>query len=63
MSITRITLIAIFAAALSACSAERAVDTTVDVGLFAGKTVVKTGVGATKLVVRGTGAALGYGQE
>ncbi|WP_371156515.1 hypothetical protein [Jannaschia sp. 2305UL9-9] len=43
---------------LSACSAERIVDNTVDTGLFATKTVVKTGVGAGKLVVRGVGAAV-----
>ena len=46
---------AVFAAAitLSACSTEKVVDRTVDTTLFAGKTVVKTGVGAGKLVVRG----------
>lgn len=52
----RITFVAAaFAAAitLSACSTEKVVDRTVDTTLFAGKTVVKTGVGAGKLVVRG----------
>jgi len=51
---------AVFAAAitLSACSTEKVVDRTVDTTLFAGKTVVKTGVGAGKLVVRGGKAAI-----
>ena len=40
-------------ASLAACSAERVVDNTVDAGLFAGRTVVKTGVGAGKMVVKG----------
>ncbi|CTQ48623.1 hypothetical protein [Jannaschia donghaensis] len=63
MTFTRIAFVAALIAGLSACSAERVVDRTVDTTLFAGKTVVKTGVGAGKLVVRGTGAAIGYGDE
>lgn len=62
MTFTRFALVAAIVAGLSACSAEKVVDRTVDTTLFAGKTVVKTGVGATKLVVRGTGAALRGGQ-
>ncbi|MEM9798089.1 MAG: hypothetical protein AAF919_16470 [Pseudomonadota bacterium] len=59
MTSTRFALIAAFAAmTLSACSTEKAVDRTVDTTLFAGKTVVKTGVGAGKLAVRGTNAAV-----
>ncbi|WP_179380218.1 hypothetical protein [Jannaschia marina] len=58
MSFTRIALAVALVAGVSACSAERVVDNTVDAGLFATKTVVKTGVGAGKLVVRGTHAAL-----
>ena len=63
MTFTRIAFVAIVAAGLSACSTEKVVDRTIDTTLFAGKTVVKTGVGATKLVVRGTGAVVGYGNE
>ena len=48
--------------ALSACSAEKVVDRTVDGTLFAGRTVVKTGVGAGKLVVRGTRAVVPGGE-
>ena len=44
--------------ALSACTAERVVDNTVDSTLFVGRTAVKGVVGAGKLVVRGTGAAI-----
>ena len=43
---------------LSACSTEKVVDNTVDAGLFASRTAVKGVVGAGKLVVRGTGAAI-----
>lgn len=63
MTFTRFALIAAITAGLSACSAERVVDRSIDTTLFAGKTVVKTGVGAGKLVVRGTGAAIGYGRD
>ncbi|GIT91119.1 hypothetical protein JANAI62_15740 [Jannaschia pagri] len=45
-------------ATLSACSTEQVVDNTVDAGLFATRTVVKTGVGAGKLVVKGGSAAV-----
>lgn len=43
---------------LSACSAEKVVDNTVDGTLFVGRTAVKGVVGAGKLAVRGTGAAI-----
>ena len=43
---------------LSACSAEKVVDRSVDSALFVGRTAVKGTVGAGKLVVRGTGAAI-----
>ncbi len=43
---------------LSACSAEKVVDRSVDGGLFIANTAVKGAVGATKLAVRGTGAAI-----
>ena len=39
--------------AVSACSTEKVVDGTVDTALFAGRTVVKAGVGAGKAVVKG----------
>lgn len=58
---TRIRVIAVAAVlltGLAACSTEKVVDRTVDTSLFAGRTVVKTGVGAGKLAVRGTGAAV-----
>lgn len=44
--------------ALSACSAEKAVDRTVDGTFFVGRTAVKGVVGVGKLAVRGTGAAI-----
>ncbi len=43
---------------LTACSAEKAIDNTVDASLFATRTVVKGAVGAGKLVAKGTGAAV-----
>ncbi|RBW42332.1 hypothetical protein DS901_16720 [Loktanella sp. D2R18] len=43
---------------LSACTAEKVVDNTVGGTLFVGQTAVKGAVGAGKLVVRGTGAAI-----
>jgi len=43
---------------LSACSTEKVVDTSVDSALFVGRAAVKGTVGAGKLVVRGTGAAI-----
>ncbi|WP_342077646.1 hypothetical protein [Yoonia sp. SS1-5] len=43
---------------LSACSAEKVVDRSVDSALFVGRTAVKGTVGAGKLVVRGTGAVV-----
>lgn len=55
----RIMILAVVAAtALSACSTERVVDNTVDGTLFVGRTAVKGVVGAGKLAVRGTGAAI-----
>ena len=44
--------------ALSACTTEKVVDNTVDGTLFVGRTAVKGVVGAGKLAVRGTGAAI-----
>ncbi len=43
---------------LAACTAEKAVDNTVDASLWATKTAVKGAVGAGKAVARGTGAAV-----
>ena len=43
---------------LAACSTEQVVDNTFDAGAFATKTVVKAGVGAGRLVVRGGQAVL-----
>lgn len=63
MTFTRFVLIADLASSLSACSAERVMDRPVDTTLFAGKTVVKTGEGPGKLVVRGSGAVIGHGGE
>lgn len=51
-------MIAVAVIALSACSTEKVVDRTVDTTLFAGRTVVKTGVGAGKLAVRGGNAVV-----
>lgn len=51
------------ATALSACSGEQIVDRSVDSTLWVGKTAVKGTVGAGKIVARGTGRALGIGQE
>lgn len=48
---------------LSACSTEKVVDRTVDTTMFAGRTVVKTGVGAGKLVVRGGNAIVRRGSN
>ena len=53
-----IAVAAMATAALTACSTEKVVDRTVDGALFAGRTVVKTGVGAGKLVVRGANSAV-----
>jgi len=44
--------------AMSACSAEKVVDNTVDGTLWVGQAAVKGVVGTGKLVVRGTGAAI-----
>lgn len=41
---------------LGACSAERALDNTVDASLFVGKTAVKGTVGAAKLAGKGVGS-------
>ncbi|MCK0167593.1 hypothetical protein MWU52_08545 [Jannaschia sp. S6380] len=64
MNLNRITAPAVLllAFALSACSAERAVDRTVDSTLWVGKTAVKGTVGAGKMVVRG-GHALVTSEE
>ena len=43
---------------LSACSAEKAFDNTVDGTLWVGKTAVKVGAGAVKLGAKGTAAAV-----
>ncbi|MFG5381581.1 hypothetical protein [Yoonia sp. R2-816] len=51
-------LAAIAMIALSACSTEKVVDNTVDGTLFVGRAAVKGVVGAGKLAVRGTGAAI-----
>ncbi|WGH77607.1 hypothetical protein [Jannaschia ovalis] len=45
-------------AGLAACSTEKVVDRSVDTGLFATRTLVKTGVGAGKVVVKGGGAVV-----
>ncbi|MHA6346916.1 hypothetical protein [Roseivivax sp. CAU 1761] len=52
------TLCATAVVALTACTAEKAVDNTVDASLFATRTVVKGAVGAGKLVAKGTNAAV-----
>ena len=44
---------------LSACSAERAVDNTVDATGFVVKTATKSAIGAGKFVVKGTKKAVG----
>ncbi|WP_308918077.1 hypothetical protein [Jannaschia sp. LMIT008] len=49
----RIAIVLAAVTALGACSTEKVVDNTVDATLWTGKTVVKTGVGAGKLAVRG----------
>ncbi|WGW04358.1 hypothetical protein [Tropicibacter oceani] len=44
------------AVALSACSAEKAFDNTVDATLWTGKTAVRAGAGVVKLGAKGAGA-------
>ena len=43
---------------LAGCTTEKVVDNTVDASLFATRTVVKGTVGAGKLAVKGTSAAV-----
>ncbi|KIT15857.1 hypothetical protein [Jannaschia aquimarina] len=49
----RLTLAATLLTFVAACSTEQVVDNTVDTTFWTGKTVVKTGIGAGKLAVKG----------
>ena len=57
-----IMLVSVFVIA-GACSRQNIVDNTFDAGVFVGKTAVKGAVGAGKLAVRGTKAAIQAARE
>ncbi|MCC1491661.1 hypothetical protein [Cognatishimia sp. F0-27] len=58
MKLQSFALFAFMAGALAACSGQQVAETALDVTVAAGKIVVNTGVGATKLAARG--GAAGY---